>query len=740
MNDVNRVEEQLGEWRKVHPNRVFWQREWYENQLAFFDRLKMAFKNTDDPSEQRSLARVDEQIRQTVRLLKPDFMERLGIAIDVVLNRAADFLLKVAKLDEPGGEKADLAPRWAPAHLSGAEKEQKKEVTEKLAESLRKQGLPGHIDTLSHTRIFYNEAAFKLEETLQLNGRKGKLETFVERAESSGRYYATGYDLTTYQGLNPGRDAINGVNVRALAETMSQIPWQIDFSRGGTHAGKNPSEGADMLKVVGGVIADLNRLLNADDPAARKIHDQLVVAHFVDTPNAALTPNLDELKRPFEQKIHVDLSVSSAYPLKPAEAMQLLNGGSISMAQDSRVQGTAWLTAQNQKDAQGYYQIQPIARSDQFVLQTALAQAQVVGFSDKNHEQAMQALLRGESVKVKVLQQGRQVERFMYADPRQQRLATDWIRSENAGLFQRDEHLVVKLDEYRNRQLGTYVAPVAAASPELSVESVQAVQQPTLWKEEEVKKVELNRNNLANLETQMVQMGVRPGIAIEVLEQVAKTGGNDLQFPYNQEYGQDKASAQLRFKRDPELDWIYFQGYDMKVSFANGTPPVSQRYYYNSEDPVNNYALQEAYQMAAGHSVSRRIGQAGEAKEIWRSLAFDQPLTPKGNHQISSVAFDLDKAIREYPRLDELRKHLTPEYSVEGVVAKARTGEPAHFSLRRGGELELFALKADPQAGKISFVRLGEPAQEVKAQQKAVNGMALSIDQGEQPRARTVSP
>jgi hypothetical protein len=741
MIENNRVEEQLRKWEATHPRRIIEQGDYLDNRLEFLERLKKTYQGTDSSVEKQSLARVDQEIKRAIQLLKPDFFTRVAAAFNNLLERGTEWFAKRFLPEEKlGAEKTDLTTRWAPSHLSGAEKEHKREVIGKLAESLRKQSLPGHIDALSVTRIFYNESNFKLNDTILLNGQKGKLETIVEKAESSGRYYATGYDLTTFRGITPEKDVANGVNIRDLMETMKNIPWHIDFSRGGTLTGKNATETTELLKAVNAVIGDLNRLLDGNDPAAKKIHDQLVVTHFLDTPNAALIPNIEELKRQFEHKIHVDLSPSSAYPLKPLEAMQLLNRGSINMAQDSRVQGMPWLTAHTQKDAHGYYQIQPIPGSEQFVLQTALAHAQVVGFPDKNQEEALQALLRGESVKVELIQNGRHVERFMNADPRGQRLATDWIRSENAGLFQRDEQLVVKLDEYRSRQQGTYVAPALGASGEMSVETAHTVQQPTLWKEEEVKRMELNRNNLANLDNQLAEMGVRPGVAKELLEQVAKSGENDLQFPYKLEFGQDKAAAQLRFKRDPELDWVYFQGYDMKVSFGNGQPAVNQRYYYNSEDPVNNYSLQEAYRMASGNAVSRRVGQAGEGKEIWRSLAFDQPLTPKGNHQINSVPFDLEKAIKEYPRLEELRKHLTPEYSIESIVDRARTGEPATFSIRRGNDLEQFALKVEPQAGRFSMVRLGEPAQEVISQQKQGSGISQASEQSAQSRARTVSP
>lgn len=734
MSESNRVDEQFRKWEATHRMPRLYSEDYWEQRLGILERIKMAFKDTTDFSERESLKRVEAEIGRLIKYLKPDLFQRIERAFDRVGQWMDNLVRKAAKIKEPMVQQGpDVLLKWSPEGLSRSEREQKTEKIRKLADQLQMVGLPIRIDGSSATRILYDDDTLKLSDRVRLNGQPAKVEAQISRAEGSGQYYPTGYDLITYRGLQAERDQVAGVDIRDLEKRMQAIPWEVDFSRGAATADKNPAENTRILQAVNTVFVDLNRLLAAEDAAARKIHDQLVVGFFLDTPNSVLVSKIDDIKKQFEHKVHVDLSPGSVYALRPEEAMQLLNRRSVNLASDNG-RGQAWIEADfTQKDVNGYYRIRPLEGSERFVLQAALAASNVVRFPDfRNDKEAMRALYRGESVKAELLQNGQQVQRYLHAEPERGRLAIDWIRSEREGLFQRDERLVANLEQYVGRQHGISAGPVSSSVEEKPTMISATGQQPLLWEVEASQKERINPVNLAKLNDQLLDLGVEPGItkemAREVLELSSTTGQKDVQKRYIQEYDGNWADATIRFKSDPDLGWVSLQGFDMKVSFADGGPEVHQRYYHNAENPAQNYSLAEAFWMASGNGVSR-IEQVGTSKqERWYGLGLDQPKTPQGNHQITSFEFDLDKGLSEYPRKNELERRLAPGYTMEGILARARKGESVQFPINRDGSTELLTFQVQP--GGIKIFNSGDQLREKKASQEPVvnTEKVLSLD------------
>src|SRR6185312_14326785 len=113
-------------------------------------------------------------------------------------------------------------------------------------------------------------------------------------------------------------------------------------------------------------------------------------------------------------------------------------------------------------------------------------------------------------------------------------------------------------------------------------------------------------------------------------------------------------------------------GYDLRVNFANGDQAVSQRFYYNSEDPVNSFSLSEAYNLAKGNPVARVVVDLeGQQKEVWKQLGLDKPLTPAGNHQLTSINYDLKTDLTEFPKRKDLERALGGDLTVDDLIARA---------------------------------------------------------------------
>jgi hypothetical protein len=704
MDEENRVEALLRKWRAEHPIGRVWRRENGEEDLAFFDKLRMAFRNTPNPKERESLVKVEAAIRDTRYKLKPDLLERLAAVVDRMLERLAGFILKALKVEDSNDFQLGMSPRWVPRGLSAIDRQEKEAQIAGLSKDLRMHGLSGRISDHALTLLYHGADSFSLTQKIGSDEDRAVVNTQVERSSLTGKYYAVGYDLVAYRGLTPTRDAIGNIDVQDLDRRMASIDWGVNYSNAGIGNSPRANGNVIMSQAVNGVFHDLGSLLESNDPVARKIHNQLAVKYFANTPNSNLVENFEEIKKDYEHRVHVDLTLGSLFPLIPVEALTLLNGGAITQSSDPGGLGPYWLSLVSERDAKSYHEIRPIEGSEKFSLHAGLAEAHVVGFpSFISEDMAIAALAKGKTIKAAISENGEVVERLIYANPEKGKVSVDWIRTEEEGLFYRDDRLASTVDRYRGQQRGLQSELLSETVDRDAGEITQVAKQSDLFGSEK-QQLPSDRSNLASLERQLLEIGARPGIAAEILEKIKASGENEVSIPHNFERDGDTINTQIRFKRDTDLEWVRLHGFDVHVNFGNGDQAVSQRFYYNSEDTANSFSLSEAYNMAKGNPVARVVIDAqGQQKEVWRQLSLDEPLTPRGNHVVTNTDFDLKSAMTNYPKRVELEKALGRNISIESLLDQARMGDRPRFNLN--GSDDIFVLRVLPGERRIEIVR-----------------------------------
>lgn len=719
----NRVDDALREWRTNHPRKIFWDREYYEEQLTFLDKVKRAFGDTSDAAEQRSLERVDKEAKETIGMLKRDMPQRLAeflvLWFPIVLERLKDPFLR----REPEERIIpSLPPKWMPERLPWPERERMRDAVDRLQLEFERAGLNSVASEHAKTNIYHGRASFVDSDRFHYNGQIGRFDVQIDRAEGSGRYYPRGYDLTLYHGLAPNRELAAGVNVKDLERAMEIVNWNMDFTRGSLPTEKDTRQNDKLLGQVNGIFTDLNRLMASGDPEAKRVHDQLVVRFFKDTPNATLVDKLDELSRQFEHKIHIGLGLTDM-KISFEAALQLLNHRSVAVPVPGGTD-VRWIAADfSQKKAMGDYMVQPVGTA--FNLRSALAAARVIGFPEFARQQdGLDALQRGNSVRVRLNEDGRLVEKYVYADPERNRLATDWMRSEQAKLFQRHEPLASSIEQYVGRQQGTYRETSAPSVVEERKTGSEAVRQPMLWEGEERQKQPVNAANLSSLENQLRVLDFPTDVAKEVLDKMTRKGWDLYYQDVDRQFGEDKVNVAVRFEMNKERDWIDVKRYEVNTTFGDGRPGVFQVYPYNQGNPGYNYTFPEVYRMAAGGKISRTVSYGGEPTEVWRGLALDSEKLPTGEYIVRSVPFDLTKAMNEYPFKEELAKSLAPGYTLDGILSQVRKGEPVQFPVIRKTGTEMVSLDVNPWSGVFKLVRVEEPSNENK------NGQAPAKGQG----------
>lgn len=707
----------------MNPNRMIWDREVAERQLNFFDRLRMAFRDSPDPRDHDSLGRVNSTIERTKELLKPDLLERLGNYLVRTFKRPMiEFTVYGAS-----NRSLFLPTRWAPHGLSGRQMQEKDRDIDRLSMDLHKLGLPDEISAHAQTQVFYDAKSLVLQGKTYYAGTTADVETRVERSDLTGRYYPVSYDLTTYPNMQPKGGNVAGINIEDLDLRMSAINWEADFTKASTHT--HPDFAPDhalMLRTASDIFRDLNRLLAEGSAQARDEHHKLAAKHFSGTPNAGLVPDLEAFRQRYAERIHVDVTMKSEHLLKAQEAIVLLNNGSVSLAKDPAGQGQPWLRLNKERDANGYRRVEPVPRSENFGLHAALAEANVLTLDrDMGEADALKALASGNSVRAEILQPGNGlVSRYIYANPTTGKIAIDWMRSAAHNLFQQDGQLQQSVSDYAESNLRNVQAnslqPDNNRAATSSRQEASPVVGHTLFGEFKRAAPENGIANEAALERQLLEMGFPPTIAKEALRQVYDSGQPEIRIPDTQNFSGNIVLSQLRFVKDPEQQWVHFKGYDINVDLATQQQQVNQRFYYNPDNPANNFSLQEAYNMASGRPVSRSVvGQDG-LREMWYQMAMDRPLTPAGNHHIVASEFDLRRALEDYPQRGEFERALPAGVTIDGLIGKARLGDPVQFPLNIHGRQDQHVLQVDPTQKGFSILRAGAETATVK--QAASNG------------------
>src|SRR6185437_10130343 len=288
MGEDNRVELLLRNWRAEHPTTRSWNRMATQLELDFFDKLYLAFKRSPNPDERESLSRLEGSIRNSIYQLKPDLLERISAFMGRVMERGALVLFNL--LDRKSQEELDrgLAPKWIPKGMSAAAREEKDGQISSLLTDLKANGLPGRISEHAKTLLYYGSDSFELTDRIGSGLNGALVSTRVEKSSFTGRYYPIGYDLVSYRGLTPSREEAAGINVRSLDQRMATIDWTRDYTGIGVGSSSRTADNMATVEAVNSIFRDLGALLVSGDPEARRIHDQLAVKYFADTPNSGI--------------------------------------------------------------------------------------------------------------------------------------------------------------------------------------------------------------------------------------------------------------------------------------------------------------------------------------------------------------------------------------------------------------------------------------------------------------------
>jgi hypothetical protein len=157
----------------------------------------------------------------------------------------------------------------------------------------------------------------------------------------------------------------------------------------------------------------------------------------------------------------------------------------------------------------------------------------------------------------------------------------------------------------------------------------------------------MNEKNYEYLTEQLKRTGFGDTLNDDLCKNIEK---QNAEFTLNmqKEYGADKVSATLHFKKSAESDMFFFNKYDLELKKQNQHDAMKQTFY-----PDKGITLKEGYNMLDGRAVHKTLTTKEDEKyTAWLQLDFKNT-TDSGNYKINqyhqNYGFDLEKALSKYP-------------------------------------------------------------------------------------------
>ena len=157
----------------------------------------------------------------------------------------------------------------------------------------------------------------------------------------------------------------------------------------------------------------------------------------------------------------------------------------------------------------------------------------------------------------------------------------------------------------------------------------------------------MNEKNYEYLTEQLKRTGFGDTLNDDLRKNIER---QNAEFTLNipKEYGTDKVSATLHFKKSVESDMFFFNKYDLELKKQNQQDAMKQTFY-----PDKGITMKEGYNMLDGRAVHKTLTTKEDEKyTAWLQLDFKNT-TESGNYKISqyhqNYGYDLEATLAKYP-------------------------------------------------------------------------------------------
>lgn len=202
----------------------------------------------------------------------------------------------------------------------------------------------------------------------------------------------------------------------------------------------------------------------------------------------------------------------------------------------------------------------------------------------------------------------------------------------------------------------------------------------------------MNAKNLEFLKEGIKYLGFGEGLNNKLAEEV-NSQKNEFQLRTENQYGKDKVSYTLDFRKSDQSDMYFFNKYTATLPGQNNDLDKSQTFYIKKNSGVT---AKEAYNLLNGRAVNKDLtNQEGEKYNAWLQIDWNQK-DSHGNHKFKMIheayGFKLDDVLSKHPI-----KELNDPTSKGRLVQSLERGNLHQVTFQKGDKEEKMFITANPQ-------------------------------------------
>jgi len=207
----------------------------------------------------------------------------------------------------------------------------------------------------------------------------------------------------------------------------------------------------------------------------------------------------------------------------------------------------------------------------------------------------------------------------------------------------------------------------------------------------------MNQDNLEYLKKNLLYTGFGEKLNPE-LEKNISSGKPEFKLNHKEEFNNRQIEATLHFKKGDKNEMYFFNGYDAKMTRADGKEE-SQYIFMNQG---RGFTLKEAFNLLDGRAVFKEFpGQDGKSYHAWKELDFEKK-NENGNYALrayhDNYGYNLEKALKSHPF-----KELSDSELKERLVSSLQKGNLQAVTTENG---ERLFIAANPSSGKSNSINM----------------------------------
>jgi hypothetical protein len=202
----------------------------------------------------------------------------------------------------------------------------------------------------------------------------------------------------------------------------------------------------------------------------------------------------------------------------------------------------------------------------------------------------------------------------------------------------------------------------------------------------------MNAKNLEFLKEGIKYLGFGEGLNNKLTEEL-KSQKNEFQLRTENQYGKDKVSYTLDFRKSDQSDMYFFNKYTATMHGEQNGQDKTQTFFIKKNSGVT---AKEAYNLLNGRAVNKDLtNQEGEKYNAWLQIDWNQK-DNNGNHKFKMIheayGFKLDLVLAKHP-IKELNEPVTKDRLMQSL----ERGNLHQVTFQKGDKEEKMFIEANPQ-------------------------------------------